>query len=76
VIVNVDLDALAELVIAERDRHPAGTPGRRAAGHLHACLQTTPSIDAARRAIGTFGDDEVQAAALELLGRLALKAER
>lgn len=61
---------LAPAVLAESARHKQRSRGKRAAGHLWVCLMTTTSVDAARRAIGTFGTPEVQAAALELLGRL------
>jgi hypothetical protein len=76
VIVTVDLEQLADLTRAEAGRHPARTPERRAAAHLWAALVTTNSAEAARRAIGTFGTGDVQAAAAALLGRLATKAGR
>jgi hypothetical protein len=73
VIVAVDLEQLAELAFAEAQRHPARSAERRAAGHLWIAL-TIPaagSLDAARRAIASFGTPRNQAAALELLHKLA-----
>jgi hypothetical protein len=70
VIVSVDVDQLAAEVLAEVERHPPRSAERRAAAHLWASLITSPTITAARRAATTFGDDQVQAAAVELLGRL------
>ena len=37
----------------------------------YAALITTRTPDAARRALGTFGDEQTRAAARELLGELA-----
>lgn len=76
-IVTVDAEQLAAAVFAEAQRHPARTPERRAACHLWSALITSATIDAARRAVRTFGTKETQTAALELLGRLAaeLRAE-
>lgn len=71
----VDPAALAEAVLDEGGRHKIRSPGRRAAGHLWVCLMTTTSPEAARRAIPTFGTPEVQADALELLGRLAAQLQ-
>ena len=70
-IVSVDAEQLADAVLAEGQRHAPRTPQRRAAAHLWSALVTSPSIAAARNAIGTFGDDDTQAAAAALLGRLA-----
>ena len=62
--------APAAAVLDARARHKLRSRGRNAAGHLWTCLMTTTSVDAARRAIKTFGDELVQADALELLDRL------
>lgn len=70
-IVAVDAEQLAAEVFAEAQRHPARSPERRAAAHLWASLITSPTIDAARRAIRTFGSEQTQRDALEVLGRLA-----
>ena len=74
-IVAVDLEQLAELAFAEVQRHPARSADRRAAGHLWIALTIPPagSLDAARRAIASFGPPHNQAAALELLHRLATR---
>lgn len=64
-------DQLAAAVLAEAQRHPPRSPERRAAAHLWASLITSPAVSAARSAVATFGTAETQAAALELLGRLA-----
>jgi hypothetical protein len=69
-LVTVDAEQLAAAVLAEAQRHPPRSAERRAAAHLWASLITSPTIDAARRAITTFGDDQVQADAGQLLGRL------
>ena len=76
-IVTVAADAvgqLAALALEEAERHPPRTPGRRTAAHLWVSL-TVPaakSVASARNAIATFGDERTQAAALDLLGRLAV----
>ena len=64
-IVTVDA------AMREAERHPPRSPERRAACHLWSSLITSATIAAAQRAITSFGDDHVQAAALDLLGRLA-----
>ena len=69
-IVSVDAEQLAATVFAEAQRHKPRTSGRRAACHLWAALITSPTVDAARRAITTFGAAQTQAAALELLDRI------
>lgn len=75
-IVAVDLERVADLALAEADRHPPRSPERRAASHLWISLTVPPakSIAGARNAIATFGDEHTQAAALELLHRLAATA--
>ncbi len=52
------------------EQHPARTPERRAAAALYVALTTTKTTDAARRALGTFGDLATRAAAAALLGQL------
>lgn len=66
-------DQLAAAVLAEAQRHPVRSPERRAAAHAWAALITSPTISAARSAIATFGTPQTQAAALELLRRLAAR---
>lgn len=73
IAVTADADTLAELARLEAERHPPGTAERRAAAHLWAALITSPTVDAARRANGTFGAGNVQADALTLLHRLAAR---
>lgn len=67
----MDAEQLAAIVFAEAQRHKPRIPERRAAGHLWAALITSPTTDAARRAVATFGTEQTQAGALELLGRIA-----
>ncbi len=71
--VAVDLGQLADAAFDEAQRHPSRSAGRRAASHLWCALSIPPakSADGARRAIASFGDPVVQAAAAELLHRLA-----
>jgi hypothetical protein len=64
-------EVLAERARAEAQQHAPRTPERRAAAHLWTSLITSPTVSAARNAIATFGTAETQAAALELLARLA-----
>jgi hypothetical protein len=71
--VSVDAEQLAAAVLAEGQRHAARSAERRAASHLWACLVTSPSISAAQSAITTFGGQQVQEDALNLLGRLAVE---
>jgi hypothetical protein len=73
VIVAVDLGQLAAQAFAEAQRHAPRSYERRAASHLWVALTVPPAatVDAARNAITSFGDDQVQAAALQLLGQLA-----
>ena len=70
-IVSVDAELLTAAVLAEGQRHAPKTPERRAASHLWACLITSASVTAARTAITSFGDEQTQADAAALLGRLA-----
>lgn len=73
--VTVDAEALAAEVLAEGQRHAPQTPGRRAAGHLWACLITSANVSAARSAIATFSDKQTQSDAAALLGRLVKEHE-
>jgi hypothetical protein len=66
---------LAAAVLAEAGRHKLRSPGRRAAGHLWVCLMTTTSLEAAERAIATFGDERTRTDALALLKRITSGAE-
>lgn len=68
---TADAGQLGAAVLAEAQRHPPRSLERRAAAHLWASLITSPTVSAARSAIAMFGTAETQAAALELLGRLA-----
>jgi hypothetical protein len=43
-------------------QHPPRTPGRRAAAMVYVALTTTKSTEAARKALGTFGDPGTAAA--------------
>jgi hypothetical protein len=74
VIVAVDVDQFAAPAFAEAERHPARSADRRAACHAWSALITSPTAAAAKRAIGTFGDPATQAAAIDLLHRLAATA--
>jgi len=65
---------LADRARQVAESHPPRTPERRAAAHAWAALITSPTVSAARAAIGSFGTPQTQAAALELLGRLAAVA--
>lgn len=71
---SVDPD-LAAAVLAEGTSHSPGSRSRRAARHVWVCLMITTSVDAARRAIPTFGDPAIHAAATELLDRLTATVE-
>ena len=70
-LISIDAEQLAELVLAEGQRHAPKTPQRRAAGALYVALTETSTIDGARRALAGFATEQVQADALELLHRLA-----
>jgi hypothetical protein len=61
---------LADLAVRLGRQHAPRTPGRRAAGMVYAALVTTRTPDAARRALGTFGDPATRAAAKVLLDGL------
>lgn len=74
IIIIGDVDQVAELARLEAERHPARSPERRAAAHLWVSAITSTSADGMRRAIGSFGAPDVQAAALDLLGRLCASA--
>jgi len=52
------------------------TPERRAAAALYTALTTTKTADAARRALGTFGDPVNRAAAITLLDQLEREETR
>lgn len=71
-IIAIDADQFAAEVFAEAQRHPARSPERRAAAHAWAALITSSTVTAAQRAIKTFGAEQTQRDALELLGRLAI----
>ena len=75
-IIAVHLEQLAELAFAEAELHPPRSSARRAASHLWVALTVPPakSIASARNAVASFGDGRTQAAALELLHRLAATA--
>ncbi|WP_300611050.1 hypothetical protein [Trebonia sp.] len=66
---------LAAVLQVEAERHPPRSPGRRAAAHAWAALITSPAVDAARRAITTFGTEQTRADALELLDQLIDQAD-
>jgi hypothetical protein len=67
VVTNADL---ARQAVRLGRRHPPRTPGRRAAGMVYAALVTTRTLDTARRALVTFGDPGMRAAAARLLDDL------
>lgn len=69
-----DVDQLAELARQAALSHPVRSPERRAAAHLWVSAITSTSADGMRRAIGSFGAPDVQADALDLLGRLCVTA--
>jgi hypothetical protein len=71
VIVSVDAGQLAEAARLEAGQHAPRTPARRAAAALYVALTDTGTVAAARRALASFATPEVQAAALELMHRLA-----
>ena len=68
---------IAELAYAEVLATQPRTPERRAAVCLYVAATVPPakSAGAIRNAIGTFGTDAVQRAALELLDHLAAMAD-
>lgn len=72
----VDLAAVTEQVRTEAERHPARSAERRAASHLLYSLTEPPakSLDAAKRAIESFGTAATRQAATELLHRLTATA--
>ena len=70
-IIDADVERLAELARLEAERHPGRTPGRRAAAALWVALITTRSADAAIRALPGFTTVETGHAAVRLLHRLA-----
>lgn len=74
-MTSADVAALASLAQAEAQRHEPRTPERRAAAHLWVSLVVprAKSVASARSAVATFGEPVVQAAALELLHRLAVQ---
>jgi hypothetical protein len=65
---NRDLAERAARIVRQ---HPHRSPERRAAAMAWAALMTTKTADAARRALGTFGDADTRAAASQLLDELA-----
>jgi hypothetical protein len=68
----VNLELLAGMAFAEAQRHPGRSPERRAASHLLFAITEPPAktIDAVRRAIATFGDEQSQTDALDLLDKI------
>jgi hypothetical protein len=68
-------DALRERARQVADEHPARSPERRAAAACWAVLCTTPTVDAARKALADFGSERTQTDAADLLGRLAVTRE-
>jgi len=64
---NKDLAERAALVVRQ---HPHRSPERRTAAMAWAALVTTRTTDAARRALGTFGDPSARAAAAALLSQI------
>jgi hypothetical protein len=70
VIVTTTNAELAALARAEAGRHKARTPQRRAAAALWVALGDTRTLDAARRALDTFGTPADRDGALELLARI------
>ena len=70
-VVSVDFARLVDLTRAEVLLHEPRTPGRRAAACLWVALTDTGSIDGAKHALSGFTALDTEAAALELLGRLA-----
>jgi hypothetical protein len=61
---------LADRARQVASQHAPRTPERRAAAALHTALITTKTIDAARRALDTFGDPATRAAARQLLDQI------
>lgn len=76
--VAVDVGRLAELAFTEAEKQPARSPERRAASHLWVALTVPPArtLDGARTAIASFGDDTTRADALALMYRLARRPVR
>lgn len=72
-MTSADVERLAELAYAAAESEPARSAKRRAAAHLYVSLTIPPArfLSSARRAIASFGAPATQAAALELLTRLA-----
>lgn len=71
-VTAVDAEQLARAALAEAYRHPLRSATRRAAAHLWISCTVPPvkTIDAAKRAVASFGAAEVQADALALLDQL------
>lgn len=65
---------LANAAIRLGRQHGPRTPGRRAAAMAYAALVTSRTLEAARKALGTFGDSGTRAAARRLLEELARDA--
>lgn len=68
-------EQLAELARARAERHPPRTPERRAAAALYIALADTRTLDAARRALSTFGTPQTRADATALLRSLQAEGE-
>jgi hypothetical protein len=67
-------EQLADHLRQLAEQHPPRTPERRAAAACWVALTTTKSIEAARRALATFGDPETRLAAARLLDQLQHEA--
>lgn len=73
-IVSVDaaqLEQLAELARQAAEQHPPRSAERRAAAALWVALTDAATIAAAKRALAGFASPEVEAAAIQLLHKLA-----
>ncbi len=67
-------DVLADRARVLAERYLPRTPERRAAAALYTALTTTKTVDAARRALATFGAPVTRAAAVVLLDELGREA--
>jgi hypothetical protein len=63
-------DLLADRARQLAESYPSRTSGRRAAAALYVALTTSRTLDAARRALNTFGDPHTRAAAAQLFDEL------
>jgi hypothetical protein len=62
--------ALADRARQLTRQYPPRTPERRAAAAVYVALTTTRTTDAARRALGTFGDPSARTDAAALLSQI------